>query len=404
MRTPRSGHRRPPRPGGVRPSPYRDDRRASPMLTRTGSRASATGSPTTSTCIGVHAALHGNILIVDHGPLLLEWLRVVGAVADRIVANLVDEMTPDPDTRQSEPGWPPQWRLPCGNLHCPRTEQVGLFESRAKIRVVGHQNPNIILTTHRHHDEVERELYVDPLLLRFRLWIVRWVPERPRGHVYERKLPPCVDLTRSRAVSLGISGTVGHSTIHADLMQDALLIVTHPNDEVAKRVGLDLTIPVRRGRVVVEYATGATIDVLVVDEHHQAFRHKKSPPVQATWTRTAGKFGPYYTSEHKHEARCQRTPGCRMEEIALRGVAEPLNERSGPEAQTDGPRAASLAAATLIGGRGPPPRAKTGSPVARRTLRADQCRCAVRWSGPARCGTVCGKRHDGTEFGRHHPR
>ena len=67
------------------------------------------------------------------------------------------------------------------------------------------------------------------------------------------------------------------AVIHPDLMQDAMRIVTHPNDEVAKGVGLDLTIPVRRGRVVVEYAAGSTIDVLVVDEHRQAFRHKKKP-------------------------------------------------------------------------------------------------------------------------------
>lgn len=55
-------------------------------------------------------------------PLLLKWLRVVGAVEDRIVADLVDQMTPDPDTRQSEPGWPLQYRPPCSNLHCARTE------------------------------------------------------------------------------------------------------------------------------------------------------------------------------------------------------------------------------------------------------------------------------------------
>ena len=39
-------------------------------------------------------------------------------------------------------------------------------------------------------------------------------------------------------------------------------------------------------------------------------------------------------------------PGCRVEEIALCGVAAQLNERSGPAALTDGPPAASLAAAT----------------------------------------------------------
>ena len=178
-----------------------------------------------------------------------------------------------------------------------------MFESRTKIRVVGHQNSNVVLTTHRHHDEVERELYINPLLLRFRLWIVRWVPERPRGHVYERKLPPCLNLTRGRTVSLGIPRTVGHSTIHADLMQDAMLIVTHPDDEVAKGVGLDLTIPVRRGQVVVEYAAGSTIDVLVVDEHHQAFRHKKKPASSSHVDPDGGEVCGYHTSEHKHEAR-----------------------------------------------------------------------------------------------------
>lgn len=127
-----------------------------------------------------------------------------------------------------------------------------MFESRAKIRVVGHQNSNVVLTPHRHHDEVEGELYVNPLLLRIRLRIVRRVPERPRGHVYERKLLPCRDLTRGRTVSLGILGTIGQSTLHADLMQDAMLIVTHLDDELAKGVGVDLTVPMGGGRVVVD--------------------------------------------------------------------------------------------------------------------------------------------------------
>ena len=161
------------------------------------------------------------------------------------------------------------------------------------------------------------------LFLRSRFWIVGRVPERPRGHVYERNLPPCSDLTRGGTVPLGILGTVGQSTIHADLVQDAMLIVTHLDDEVAKGAGVELTIPVRGGRVVVEHATGSTTDILVVDEHHQAFRHrKKSPPVRATWTRTAGKFETQDTSKRDGRQlagrgwqgiqRVQRArPGCR---------------------------------------------------------------------------------------------
>ena len=64
-------------------------------------------------------------------------------------------------------------------------------------------------------------------------------------------------------------------------------------------------------------------------------------------------------------------PGCRVEEIALCGVAAQLNERSGPAALTDGPPAASLAAATRGCGQkrwsGTPSEGESGPLVARRT-------------------------------------
>ena len=64
-------------------------------------------------------------------------------------------------------------------------------------------------------------------------------------------------------------------------------------------------------------------------------------------------------------------PGCRVEELALCGVAAQLNERSGPEALTDGPPAASLAAATRGCGQkrwsGTPSEGESGPLVARRT-------------------------------------
>ena len=42
-----------------------------------------------------------------------------------------------------------------------------LFDSRTKIRVVGHQNPDIVLPSDRHHCEIKGDLNVNSLLLRF---------------------------------------------------------------------------------------------------------------------------------------------------------------------------------------------------------------------------------------------
>ena len=191
-------------------------------------------------------------------------------------------MTPDCGIRESEPVGSARGRPPCRDFDGSRFKAEYLFDSRTPLGP-----PSL-----RNQGRFERQFPSPALWLTGSLagrgtdaWSLVQDAASSRRRSDARRLRTSWDPWYCPV----IRGTRGLDAVHAGSMQHAVRVAAHPDDETSKGIGVDLTLPVRGGSMIVKQLSCSSVDVLVIDEQHHAFRHsvlktlkaKKSPPVRA---------------------------------------------------------------------------------------------------------------------------
>ncbi len=104
------------------------------------------------------------------------------------------------------------------------------FESRTKIGIGGNDNRNVEIPTDRVRHQINRQLNINALFLRFGGWKVGGISQRPPRDVDSRRLPRGA-LTHVRSVVLRMLPRVGPAQVHAHLHEFAIKAAGCPLDQ-----------------------------------------------------------------------------------------------------------------------------------------------------------------------------